>query len=148
MSETPQSPSTARAGAAASTSTPQAGIADAFGQLSEQTAALVRQEIDSARREITEKAIALAASGAMLGGAAVLGVFAAASAHRWLVKLLEKGMSPAMAAFTATLLYGGGAGALAAVGARALKEAAPPYPAQTIDRVSAEAREVADRVSE
>jgi hypothetical protein len=112
--------------------TPQAGIADAFGQLSEQTAALVRQEIETARAEIADKVRNAAAGGALLGAAGATGTFAAASLHTLFLRTLDKRLPPAWAAFTATVTYAGIAGALGREGVRRLRAAQPPYPTATL----------------
>ena len=83
MTETPKSP--------------QAGIAEALGDLSEQTRILVRREIDAAQREMWEKAKESAPALALLGAAGTLGLLAAASAYRLTLRLLERRLSPASA---------------------------------------------------
>jgi hypothetical protein len=138
MSETPATPGTPET---PPSGTPQAGIADAFSQLSEQTAALVRQEIESARAEVVAKAKGAVAGGALLGAAATAGVFAGASLHTWFVRVLGKWLPPAWAAFVATLFYGGVAGALGTYGLQRLRAARAPYPSATIRRATQDVRE-------
>jgi hypothetical protein len=124
---------------------PQAGIADAFSQLSEQTAALVRQEIQSARDELQRKLSGLVVAGALLGGATALGGFAAASLHAWLLRVLEKRLPPASAALLAGVLYGGAAGALGAAGVRRLRQSEAPYPTETLHQTATVIREATNR---
>jgi Putative Actinobacterial Holin-X, holin superfamily III/WS/DGAT C-terminal domain len=110
---------------------PQAGIAEALGDLSEQTRILVRREIDTAQREMWEKAKESVPALALLGAAGALGLLAAASAYRLTLRLLERHLSPASAAFTATVCYGAGAAGAAVAGGRRLRELPSPFPAET-----------------
>jgi len=93
--------------------TPQAGIADALGNLSEQTRLLVRREIDSAQRELWGKVKASAPAATLVATAGVLAVLATASAYRCSLRLLEKGLPPAVA------------------GAQRLRELPAPFPTET-----------------
>lgn len=126
-----------------STQDPQAGIADAFGRLSEQTGALVRQEIEAAQREMVAKALRAAPGVAALGAAAVLGLFAGASFYRFVLRLLEKPLGPAGAAFTAFALSSAGAGGLAVAGVARLRQAPAPLPTETAARTASVARDTA-----
>ena len=126
---------------------PQAGIADAFSQLSEQTAALVRREIETARAEMLAKARQGIAAGALLGAAGVTGALATASLHTWVQRMLDKRLPPGWAALVAATLYGGAAGGLAVTGLERLREAPSPYPRQTLRQAAEDVREVRDSVS-
>jgi hypothetical protein len=127
------------------TQTPEAGIAEAFSDLSEQTAALVRRELDAAREETWAKAKAAAPAVALLAGSAALGLLAAASGYRLSLRLAEKAVSPATAALLATLVYGAGAGGAAAAGLARLRAAEPPVPSETAAGGGAAIREAAQR---
>lgn len=113
--------------------TPQAGIADAFAQLSQETATLVRQEIQSAKSEMIDRLTKLAPGAGMLAAGSAAGLFAAASAYRLSLRLLESRMSPSKAAFLATTLYGAAAAALITTAMRNIKEAPAPFPAETVE---------------
>lgn len=122
---------------------PQAGIADAFTELSEQTGLLVRQEIDNARREMWDKLVTSAPAIGLLGASSALGLLAAASSYRLSLRLLEKWMPPATAAFVATALYGGGAAYAVVEGLRRLRELPAPFPTETVREVGSLAEETA-----
>lgn len=122
---------------------PQAGIADAFTELSEQTGLLVRQEIDNARREMWDKLLASAPALGLLAASGALGLLAAASSYRLSLRLLEKWLPPATAAFVATTVYGGGATCAVVEGLRRLREVPPPFPTETAREVGAIAQETA-----
>lgn len=109
----------------------QAGVADALRDLSDNSRALVRHEIAAAQEEMLGKARQALPAVALLGAAAFFGTLSAAASFRLSIRLLEKALSPAAAAFTATVCYGAAAGAAAAVGMRRLRAAQPLFPVQT-----------------
>jgi hypothetical protein len=111
--------------------TPQAGIAEALGDLSEQTRVLVRGEVDAAQREMWEKAKASAPALALVVAAGALGLLAAASSYRLSLRLLEMRLSPPAAALAATAGYGAGAACAAVLAARQVRELPSLFPAQT-----------------
>lgn len=131
MTETPQ--------------TPEAGVAEAFRDLSGQTRSLVRSEIRAAQQEVWDKAKAAMPALALAAGAGVFGAFAAAAACQWSLRLLEKRLPPATAALTATGLYGASAAGAAFAAARLLRRLPLPLPVETAQqadrRVAAAARE-------
>jgi hypothetical protein len=113
--------------------TPQAGIADAFAQLSQETATLVRQEINAAKTEMLDRLTKLAPGAGMLAAGGAAALFAAASAYRLSLRMLEARMSPTKAALLATTLYGAAAAALIPAALRQIKEAPVPFPADTVE---------------
>jgi hypothetical protein len=125
--------------------TPQAGVAEALNNLSDQTRGLVQSEIDSALRETWEKAKRSGPPAALLAAGGVLSLFAMASAYRLSLRLLEKRLSPAGAAFAATVGYGAAAACAGVAGIRALREAPLPLPTQTAREASGA---VADAVNQ
>ena len=108
------------------------GFAAAFARLSEETAALVRQEIESVRAELLGRARRLAPSAGLLAAGGLAGAFATASAYRLSVRLLEARLSPASAALVATMGYGAVAAGTLAAAIRQLREAPAPFPADTV----------------
>lgn len=140
MSETAQ--------AAHTSPSPQAGIADAFGQLSEQTAELVREELAAAQREMWAKGRQIAPGIALVGAAGLFGIFATASAYRFSLRLLEKLLPPSVAAFVAMSASAAGAVAAAVAGVGRIRTAPVPLPtttarsaAQTVKETSQEVRD-------
>jgi hypothetical protein len=121
--------------------TPQEGIADALHDLSDNTAALARREVRSALQETWQKARQGGPAAALLGAAGLLGLFAAASAYRLSLRLLEKRLPPATAALVATGIYGAAAAGAALLGYARLREVSLPLPTGT-------ARETASAIAE
>lgn len=111
--------------------TPQEGVAEALGDLSEQTRILVRREIGAAQQEMWQKAKDSAPAFALAAAAGTLAIFAVASSYRLSLRLLETRLSPTAAAFTATLGYAAGAVCMAAPAARKIRELPSPFPTET-----------------
>jgi hypothetical protein len=109
----------------------QAGVADALQDLSENSRALVRHEIASAQREMLGKAKQALPALGLLGAAALFGTLSAAASFRLSIRLLEKRLPPATAAFVAAAGYGAAAGAAAATGLQRLRAVQPLFPAKT-----------------
>ena len=116
---------------AETTSGSSSGVARAVTELTDETAGLMRRELDSAKREMLTKAAANTPALALVGLAALLSVLSVASTHRWVLRLLEKRLPPATAALVAALGFGTGAGAAAVVGAGWLRKAPSPLPTET-----------------
>jgi putative superfamily III holin-X len=109
----------------------QAGVADALHDLSDNSRALVRHEIGAAQREMLGKAKQALPALGLLGAAAFLGTLSAAASFRLSVRLLEKTLPPATAAFVAAAGYSVAAGAAAALGIQRLRAVQPLFPAET-----------------
>ena len=101
---------------------PEEGLAEAIGDLTDQTRALVQSEVAAARSEMWEKARASAPALALVGVSAALGLGAAASGYRWTMRLLEKMVPPAAAAAFGTAFYGAGALLTALVATERLRD--------------------------
>jgi hypothetical protein len=130
MTETPQ--------------TTQGGVADALHDLSENSRALVQSEIEAAQREMWAKVKESAPAFALLGTAGFLGLLSAAASYRLSMRLLEKLLPPASAAFVAAAGYGAGAGCAAMLGVRWLRDTSPLLPMETAHRTAETARRTAD----
>ena len=111
--------------------TPDEGIADALHDLSDHTAALARREVNSALRETWDKARQGGPAAALLAASGVLALFATVSAYRLSLRLLEKRLSPAAAAFAATGGYGAAAAVTGMLGYTRLRKAPLPLPTET-----------------
>lgn len=109
-------------------------------QLSEQTSTLVRQEIELAKAELSERGKAIGAGAGILGGAAVTGLLALGALTACLILLLSEGMDGWLAALIVTVVYGAIASALAIAGRDRVREGMPPAPEQTLESVKEDVR--------
>lgn len=91
--------------------------------LSQETAALVREELRLARDELAQHGRRVGASAGLLGAAGLLGLGAFGSLTAGLIAAL--GGRRARGAFLVATLYGAGATGLALAGRKALDRAAP-----------------------
>lgn len=112
--------------------------------LTENVRSLVQGEVASARREMTDKALAARPAAALLGGAAVLAMLATGTSAVVLVRFLDRILPPTTAAVAATALLGGGAAALAKAGIEQLRLVGPLVPEQTIESVKADVAAVTE----
>lgn len=110
-------------------------VGDLVKELANETSTLVRQEIDLAKAEMTERGKRAGKGAGMLAAAAVAGLLALGALTACLVALLDLAMPTWLAALIVTVVYAGIAGALALVGRNRLREAAPPIPEETIESV-------------
>jgi uncharacterized membrane protein YqjE len=104
-------------------------------QLSEQTQTLVRQELDLAKAEMTEKGKKAGLGAGLFGGAGVMGLFALGALTACIIALLATAMDTWLAALIVAVVYAAIAGVLALRGKREIKQATPPAPEQTVETV-------------
>ena len=120
-------------------------IGEAFGDLSDQIAALVRDELERARQETAERAREAAKAGSYLGLAGAFGLAGAGAALSLPVLALRRFLPP-----TATALaVGGGYGALAVVfGKRALERLEAAAPKSVEDKIEQKKEDVTTSLKE
>jgi apolipoprotein N-acyltransferase len=104
-------------------------------QLSEETSTLVRQEVQLAKAELSEKAKQAGKGAGLLAGAAVMGVALLGAFTAFLIAVIAQALSVWLAALVVTLVYAVVAVVLALAGRSALRKATPVKPEQTIDTV-------------
>jgi uncharacterized membrane protein YqjE len=110
-------------------------IGELVRDLATETSTLVRQEIDLAKAEMTERGKRAGKGAGMLGAAALVGLLAAGALTACLIAALDKAMATWLAALVVTVVFGAIAAALAMTGRKQIQEAAPPVPEQAIDSV-------------
>src|SRR5947208_13202105 len=88
-------------------------IADLLERLSDQTATLVRQELDLAKAELTAKGKSAGLGAGMFGSAGVFGLYAVGALTACLILALSTAMDGWLAALIVTVVYGAIAGVLA-----------------------------------
>jgi len=115
-------------------------IGDLLKQLSEQTATLVRQELDLAKAEMQQKGKRAGVGIGMIGAGGVLALAAVGALTATLILVLSEWMDAWLAALIVTLVYAAGAAVLGLQGKEKVGEATPPVPEQTIDTLKEDAQ--------
>jgi hypothetical protein len=110
-------------------------IGDLVKQLAGQTSTLVRQEIDLAKTEMSEKATVAGKGAGLFGGAAVVGLLAAGALTAFLILLLSEAMDAWLAALIVGVVMAAIAAALGLTGRNRIRAATPPVPEQTVETV-------------
>ncbi len=109
-----------------------ASIGDLLRRLSEDTSALVRQEVALARAELTEQGKQVGFGAGLLGGAAVAALLALGALSTAVIVGLDELVPLWLAAFIVAALWAAVAGVLALRGRDEVREATPPAP-QTVE---------------
>jgi hypothetical protein len=122
--------------------------AELLKQLSEQTATLVRQELDLAKAELTVKGKRAGVGAGMFGGAGLFGLYALGALTACVILLLSTAMTAWVAALIVTAVYGAVAGVLALVAKNKVQAGTPPVPEQTVDSVKEDVRFTKQRAKE
>jgi hypothetical protein len=110
-------------------------IGELLKQLSEQTATLVRQELDLARAEMQQKGKRAGVGLGLIGVGGVVALAAVGALTATLIMLLAEWMDGWLAGLIVTLVYAAVAAVLGLQGKEKVSEAAPPMPAQTVETV-------------
>ena len=110
-------------------------LGELFKQLSQETATLVRQELELAKAEMSEKGKHASKAAGLLGGAGVIGFLALFAFTLFLMFMLGEAMNVWLAALIVAIVYGAIAAFLGIKGRDKLKEAAPAAPEQTVETV-------------
>jgi Putative Actinobacterial Holin-X, holin superfamily III len=110
------------------------GIGELVKDLASQTSTLVRQEVQLAQAELTQKGKVASRGAGLLAGAAVAGLLALGALSAALIALLDKVMDTWVAALIVMALWAIVAAVLAKSGQKALQQATPPAP-QTVESV-------------
>jgi uncharacterized membrane protein YqjE len=108
-------------------------IGELLKELSNQTTTLVRQELELAKAEMTEKGKQAGLGAGMFGGAGLVGLLALGALTTCLIAALATGVDLWLAALIVALVYGAIAGVLALAGKKKTQEATPPAPEQAIE---------------
>lgn len=107
-------------------------------QLSQQTADLVGKELELARVELQDKAKQVGKGSGLLGGAAVLGLYAGGVLIAAMVLLIALVIEPWVAALIVGVILALVAGALAFLGRKKVKEGIPPVPEKAVETTKAD----------
>jgi hypothetical protein len=110
-------------------------IGELLKQLADETATLVRRELDLAKAEMREKAGKAGPGFGMWGAAGVTALLALGSLTAFLILALDGAMPNWLAALIVGLVYAAVAGVLYLRGKRRVEEAGTPIPEKTIETV-------------
>jgi len=110
------------------------GLGELVKDLASQTSTLVRQEIQLAQAEVTQRGKLAGKGAGMLAGGAVAGLLGLGAFTALLVIALDGALPLWLAALIVTVLWLVVAGVLAQAGKQALKDSTPPAP-QTVETV-------------
>jgi uncharacterized membrane protein YqjE len=110
-------------------------LGELLKRLSQETATLVRQELELAKAEVTQKGKVASAGAGLLGAAGVIGLAALGAFTALLILVLDLFLPAWVAALIVTAIFGAVAGFLAMKGKGKIQEAKPPVPEQTVETV-------------
>jgi uncharacterized membrane protein YqjE len=108
-------------------------IPELLKELSTQTSTLVRQELELAKAEMTEKGKQAGIGAGMFGGAGVFGLLALGALTACVIAALATAMDVWLAALIVAVVWAAVAGVLALAGRNKTREAAPAAPEQAIE---------------
>lgn len=119
---------------------PDRPVTELLKELSEQTSTLVRQELELAKLELTQKGKRAGFGVGMFGGAGVLGLYALGALTAAVILALATAMAGWLAALIVAAAYGVVAGGLAVMGKAKVQQATPPIPEQATESVKEDVR--------
>lgn len=122
-------------------------VSDLVQRLSQQTAALVRQELHLAQLEMKEKGKRAGIGAGLFGASALIGLGAFGALIAGLILLVAEAVDAWIAAFLVAAGLAVVAGIAALVGKKEVTQAVPPKPEAAIDSVQADVAEVKARAA-
>jgi uncharacterized membrane protein YqjE len=108
-------------------------VGELLKQLANETTTLVRQELELAKAELTEKGRKAGPGFGMWGAAGVVGLLALGALTAFFILALDGFMPNWLAALVVAVAYGAIAGVLYLTGKQRVEEAGPVKPEQTIE---------------
>ena len=122
--------------------------ADLLKRLSEQTSRLVRQEMELAKVELSEKGKRAGVGAGMFGGAGVIGLYAVGALTAAIIAALSLAMTTWLAALIVAVVYGAIAGIVALMGKKQVQQAMPPVPQDSVESVKEDVQWTKTRAQE
>jgi hypothetical protein len=110
-------------------------LGELLKQLSEETTRLVRQELELAKAELTQKGKQAGAGAGLFGAAGAIGLAALGASTACFILALNAVMPAWLAALIVAVVYGIIAFVLVKQGQARMRRATPPVPEQTIETV-------------
>ena len=110
-------------------------LGELFGKLSNETSTLIRQEMELARAELTEKGKEAGKGAGLFVGAGAVALLGAGALTAGIILLLDLAIAGWLAAILVGLVYVAVAAVLGLKGRDRIQAATPPVPEQTVDTV-------------
>jgi hypothetical protein len=123
-------------------------VAELLTELSDQTRTLVRQELELAKLELTDKGKRAGLGAGLLGGAGIVGLYAVGALTACLILALATAVDGWLAALIVAAVYGAVAGVLALIGKSKVQQAVPPLPEQAAESVKEDVQWTKTRVKQ
>jgi hypothetical protein len=123
-------------------------VAELLKQLSDQTATLVRQELELAKVELTAKGKQAGVGVGMFGAAGMVGLYAVGALTAAAILALSLAMTGWLAALIVAVVYGVIAGGLALTGKGRVSRGVPPTPEETVKTVKEDVQYARERAKE
>ena len=115
-------------------------------QVSQQTATLVRQEMQLAQVELQEKGKRAGIGAGMFGGAGLVALYGAGAVVAAVIMLVATAIEPWASALIVGVVLLAVAGILALLGRSQVEQATPPKPERAIESVQHDVEHVKERV--
>jgi membrane protein len=123
-------------------------VKELVSELATQTSALVRQELELAKLELTEKGKKAGLGAGMLGGAGLMALFGLGALTACAILALATAVDAWLAALIVAVAYFAVAGVLALVGRKETRQATPLAPQQAIETTKEDIEITKARVKE
>jgi uncharacterized membrane protein YqjE len=111
------------------------GLGDLVRELSGQLSTLVRQEVELAKTELSEKGKKAGIGAGLLGGAAIAALLTLGTLTALLILALDTAIPAWAAALIVMLIWAAVAAAFALIGRSKLREVGKPMPEKTVETV-------------
>ena len=122
-------------------------VGELIQRMSQQTASLVRQELQLAQVEMKEKGKRAGLGAGMFGGAGVFAIYGVGALIATLVLVLATFLETWIAAAIVTVVLFAIAGVLALTGKKEIEQATPPAPEQAIESTKQDVDELKGRAA-
>jgi uncharacterized membrane protein YqjE len=119
----------------AGSSTHDNSASELVKQLSEQTSRLVKQEMELAKAELSEKGKQAGIGAGLLGGGGVFALYALGALTATMIAALSLAMETWLAALIVTVIWAAVAGVMALLGKSRVQKSTPPIPEQSVESV-------------
>lgn len=125
-----------------------ASVGELVKQLSAQTSVLVRQEIELAKVELSEKGKRAAIGGGMFGAAGLVALYGVGALVAAVILVLATAIAGWLAALIVAVVLLAVAGALVLMGKQKVQQAGPPVPERAVQNVKEDVEVTKQRAQE